>query len=191
MPKNSRKRGSNVAEQWRPVPGYVGFYEVSDLGRVRSLDRTVLHPSGGPKAHRGRIIQQSKKGEACPGVCLSKFGKVTRYSVGTLVLLSFVGPRTEGMQVCHFPDADTKNNRLDNLRWGTAAENAEDREKHGRTARGERNGASVLTTEKVKQIKRLLAKGGIGKQRIATEFKVAKYLITRIQRGELWKHVLI
>jgi hypothetical protein len=49
-----------VAEQWRPIAGYEGFYEVSDRGRVRSLDRVVVRRDGAKYPVQGRILRPSR-----------------------------------------------------------------------------------------------------------------------------------
>ncbi|CAN5951037.1 unnamed protein product [Sphagnum jensenii] len=57
-------------------------------------------------------------------------GRVVTCKVHSLVLETFVGPRPEGMEACHFPDSDPSNNKLQNLRWDTHSENVRDRFRH-------------------------------------------------------------
>lgn len=54
-------------------------------------------------------------------------GKTIVRSVHQLILETFVGPKPDGMEGCHYPDSDKSNNRLDNLRWDTHGENAKDK----------------------------------------------------------------
>lgn len=49
-------------ERWKWVVGYEGSYEVSDLGRVRSVDRVVRGPRGGPKKLVGKVLRPSPRG---------------------------------------------------------------------------------------------------------------------------------
>ncbi|MDJ0489126.1 HNH endonuclease [Rhodococcus qingshengii] len=121
-------------------------------------------------------------------VRLSINGKRTKVPVARLVAEAFHGLRpTPDHQICHV-DGNKLNNRAENLRWGTAKENAADRDSHGTTARGERDGFAKLTDSKVKEIRRLTADGVPG-ARIAPLMGVDKATIYRIQRGEGWTHV--
>lgn len=122
----------STPERWLPVVGYEGYYEVSDHGRVRSLDRLVdLPPYGAKKRVRGRIMATTKGRLGHMWTRLSRDGK-TEVALGYVLMLeAFVGPRPIGYQACH-NDGDPSNNHLSNLRWGTPSENAMDAVIHGR-----------------------------------------------------------
>lgn len=171
-------------EIWKPVVGFEGMYEVYDLGRVRSLDRVVTSPdakSGYPKRICGRVLKLQKHSGGYAQVGLGRAGSAL---VHVLVLESFVGPRPEDHEGCHF-DGDKTNNRLDNVRWGTREDNCADKEKHGTDPRGERNGMAVLTDEDVKRIRE---SSGTYAQ-IAAKYPVSDRTIGKIKRGERWTHV--
>jgi hypothetical protein len=118
-----------MTERWLPVVGYEGFYEVSDQGRVQSLDRLVEKGSG-PFVQRGRVL---RPGTTKPGhqlVVLSvKKAKSSRL-VHRLVMEAFVGPRPDGMECCH-TNGNPADNRLENLRWDTRSSNLYDMVRHG------------------------------------------------------------
>lgn len=118
---------STVSEEFLPVQGYGGAYEVSNLGRVRSTDR---YRSDDDYPLTGRMMRQVNTGDGRKGVTLYIDGLGTRYLVHRLVLTTFVGPCPEGSEACH-GDGDPTNNRLDNLRWGTHLENEADKKRHG------------------------------------------------------------
>ena len=124
------------AEEWRPVVGFEGSYEVSSLGRVRSLDRTISNPLPSGTVRRqqvkGRIL---KPGVAkCGGylyVNLSRGNKNQRsHHVHRLVMDAFVGPLPDLMQTRHL-NGDPSDCRLANLAYGTPAENGLDKRRHG------------------------------------------------------------
>lgn len=111
---------------WRPVSGWHGFYEVSDEGQVRSVDRISFG-----KKHRGRILRPSSTPKGYKIAVLSGHGERRSYPVHRLVAESFLGPLPEGMHTMHL-DGDNTNNRVSNLRYGTASENELDKVRHGR-----------------------------------------------------------
>jgi hypothetical protein len=119
-------------ERWRPIPGWAGYYEASDLGRIRSVDRVITYRGSRIKvAHKGRILatKSGPKGHRC--VTLSLNNADYYYTVHRLVLLTFVGPPPDGFQGCHNNGIPT-DNRLTNLRWDTQSENMRDVIRHGR-----------------------------------------------------------
>lgn len=119
-------------ERWRPIDGYEGYYEVSDQGRVRSLDRQVLGPRGDYINLRGRLMTPVAQASGHLNVNLSKSNVQKSYRVHRLVLLAF-GPPIPGSeyQVMHIDD-DPTNNHVKNLRWGTCTDNMRDMCSKGR-----------------------------------------------------------
>ena len=107
-----------ATEVWKPVDGYEGFYEVSSLGRVRSLDR-VRPYRGSMRRYRGKVITPepvSAGEDRYQYVTLSKDGKVRKKSVHRLVATAFVD-NPDGMPEVNHKDEVKTNNRADNLEW--------------------------------------------------------------------------
>jgi hypothetical protein len=118
-------------EQWKPVVGFEGLYEVSDFGRVRSMERIVPHATGGRLTLPMRILVGSKRAQQkYPMVNLWRMNKQHAKYVHALVLEAFVGPRPPKHDACH-ADGSKDNNSLSNLRWGTRKENMQDAVRHG------------------------------------------------------------
>lgn len=118
------------SEEWRAIPGYAGAYEVSSLGRVRSVDRRVPGGHGGTRSCRGRLlIPQGRGGYMQIGLRISHAARNT-VSVHRLVASAFIGPCPSGMEVLH-SNGECDDNRLENLRYGTRGENVEDTIRHG------------------------------------------------------------
>lgn len=117
-------------ERWLPVPEHEGLYEVSDYGRIRSLDR-VSEYAGRRRRIRGRILRPRPMLSGHLQVHLAKDGVNENRLVHHLVLLAFVGPRPDAMEGCH-NDGDPANNRVGNIRWDTRSANCYDRVRHGR-----------------------------------------------------------
>lgn len=112
-------------EKWLPVVGYEGLYEVSNEGRVRSLDRIVVDKNGTrTRRLRGRILNNICASTGYHHISLHKNNKrISRRQVQRLVAEAFLGaPPTQGMYVDHRNGIRT-DNRLQNLRWVLPAVN--------------------------------------------------------------------
>jgi len=156
---------------WRWVPGYKGYYQVSRFGEVRSVPRVVwyqcLRPDGlgftwrwAKLTLKGRIMTQTADLSGHFTVKLSKNGISKDYSVHRLVLDAFVGPRPKEME-CRHLDGNPMNNRLDNLRWGTSGQNRVDMYSHGR-GRGQQTVVPIAKRIK-KRIQRAYRSSGLNR----------------------------
>jgi len=119
----------STSEQWKPIAGYEGYYQVSDLGRVRSMARVIPEPRWGARRQPAKI-HNPWLSHGYPNVTLHRDGIRQTRIVHRLVLEAFVGPCPEGMEGCH-NDGNPRNNRLDNLRWDTPLANNLDVIRHG------------------------------------------------------------
>lgn len=118
-----------MIERWLPVVGYEGYYEVSDLGNVRSIDRVLPRRGQSPAFYPGRLLAPAdRKWQLQVG--LQRDGRWRGLSIHRLVLEAFVGPCPPGMECCH-NDGNYRNNRVENLRWDTHAANMADKRSHG------------------------------------------------------------
>lgn len=122
--------GSLMTEQWREIPGYEGRYEVSDQGRVRSMDRVVVASNGVVRHLPGRMLKQYKQRYWLVSLAATADHPPRNPRVHVLVLAAFVGPRPEGQMGRHLDD-DTDNNALPNLAWGTNSDNMLDAVRNG------------------------------------------------------------
>lgn len=119
-------------EQWLDVVGFEKSYEVSNLGRVRSKDRSWMQRSrlGNMYEHcvKGRVLRPGPSNYGHLSVVL---GRGNTRMVHTLVLEAFVGPRPSPKHDARHLDGNPKDNRLSNLSWGTRSENIRDAVRHG------------------------------------------------------------
>jgi hypothetical protein len=160
-----------MEEIWKDVPNYEGMYQVSNLGRVRSLPRKILRKNGVPQTLQGHVLR--------PQVCNSsghlfvQLGHGNKNLVHILVARAFIGENPGGLDVCH-NDSNPKNNRVENLRYDTRSNNNIDAVKAGRK--------KALSAEKVRHIRTLLAEGVEGTA-IAKEMGVSVSCIYHIKKG--------
>jgi len=168
-------------ENWKAIAGYEGFYEISDLGRVRGIDR--LDPRG--KRIKSRVLRPSIN-KGYPNVHLSRRGKVKTFQVHTLVLTTFIGPKPSGKECAH-ADGDPGNAALLNLSWKTPKENCADWLRHGTDKRGDKHPLARLSQDDVVQIKALRAAGAMYKV-IGWKFSIHPIHARNIVIGKRWKH---
>jgi len=119
-----------MIERWKDVPGYKGYYQVSDAGRVRSLSRIIIRSNGYPQTVRNRILKLSVGTYGHVQVLLCRIGHRVTRTVHQLVLEAFIGRCPKGLEACH-NDGVHVNNQLLNLRWDTHKSNMEDMGRHG------------------------------------------------------------
>lgn len=119
-----------TTEQWKPAPGWEGFYEVSDHGRVRSIPRTIENRAGRKARRQGKVLRPGKSQYGHCHVVFSYQGDHHRKLVHRLVAEVFIGEIPPGMNVCH-NDGDPTNNHVSNLRIDTQSSNILDTIKHG------------------------------------------------------------
>lgn len=112
-----------MAEVWKDIQGYEGIYQVSNLGRVRSLDRYVPHSRLGKKFCKGHLMAVHQTSSGYLAVNLCKGNRYRSFDVHRLVATAFI-PKTNpnAVQVNH-KDEDKHNNCVDNLEWCSVSYN--------------------------------------------------------------------
>jgi hypothetical protein len=119
-----------VDEEWRPIPGYEGLYEVSNLGRVRSHDQT-LNRKNGLVRWRGRVLKPQEGSKGHFGVNLHREGSSKTHYIHRLVAEVFI-PNPDGLPLVRHLNDIKSDNRLENLAWGTPSDNTRDAIRNGR-----------------------------------------------------------
>lgn len=123
--ETNHKRDASMKEVWKDVPGFEGHYQVSNLGRVKSLDRFVPTIHQGPRKLKGKIRKQVHNGQGYLKVVLQKECAKTDNFVHRLVMQAFVG--ISNLQVNHI-NGVTTDNRLVNLEYVDTRENMNHRD---------------------------------------------------------------
>lgn len=170
----------SLHEKWRPVVGFEGEYDVSNLGRVRSLPRVIVRRDGVRLKVKGRML--APRLAKCGGYHrVGLVGESEDY-IHRLVLEAFVGPCPPDHSCCH-DNGDPTDNHLSNLRWGTQGDNESDKVRHGRSNRGERCSMAKLTASQA----RYALEANAPAHDVARLLSVTDETIRRIRRGETWK----
>lgn len=103
-------------ELWRDIQGYEGLYQVSNYGRVRSLERTIIDKNGRKMWFKGKILKYGKTKKGYLYVCLCNNGDTYCPYIHKLVAQEFI-PNPNNYDVVHHIDHDPTNNRVENLVW--------------------------------------------------------------------------
>ena len=111
-----------MTEIWLPIEGYENLYEVSNLGRVRSLEHTVIKKNGVKLKVPGKILKPGTNKNGYLKVVLSKNGIHRNYYLHRIVSTAFI-PNYDKKPCVNHLDEDKTNNTADNLEWCTAKEN--------------------------------------------------------------------
>lgn len=110
-------------EVWKDVQGYEGLYQVSNLGRVKSLDRYVPHKRMGRKFCKGGLMATHINNSGYVTVNLCKHNKYTSYDIHRLVAMAFLEVDDISCVEVNHKDENKKNNCADNLEWVTKSQN--------------------------------------------------------------------
>lgn len=171
--------------EWRPIPGYEPYYEVSDEGQVRRIGK-----SRGSQV--GRILNQTDHKQGYKAISLNAAGVPRTFLVHRLVAMAFLGPIPDTLDVNHI-DGDKKNNAVANLEYMTRQQNLAHAVRIGLVDNfGENNPTSKLTTKQVAEIRANYSHGGYrvggkGYKALAAEYGVSWELIRSIIKGRVWQ----
>ena len=168
-------------EKWLPVVGYEAHYEVSDAGRVRSLDRILQYKDGRSGRYKGSLIAGTVDANGYVVVTLTN--KARRH-VHRLVAEAFLGLRETRTTVNH-KNGKKADNRLSNLEWATYTEN----NRHARATglqrqHGENCNLTKFSSHTARALKKVHERFGLNHKELAEIFGISTYHVGEILRGE-------
>lgn len=166
-----------MRELWRDVVGYEGFYQVSNLGSVRSLDRVVNN-----RRVKGRVLKPFQDKDGYKKVNLVMGGKKRRqFMIHRLVSKMFI-PNPENKPEVNHKDGNKQNNNIDNLEWVTKRENARHAWDNGlkEAIIGENCSWHKLTDKDVRDIRDMYETGEYTQVELGKRFDVAHQTISKI-----------
>jgi NUMOD4 motif/HNH endonuclease len=165
-------------EIWKDIVSYDGLYQVSNLGRVKSLKR-----------NRETIFKLLINRDGYPVCQLFYNKKHISYKIHRLVALSFI-PNPENKTTVNHINGVKTDNRVENLEWNTRSENILHAFQIGlkKSSKGISNGRSKLTEKEVLKIRLLLSKG-MKQNDISKKFNISTQTISSINKRLIWKHI--
>mgnify|MGYP001334005879 CR=1 FL=1 len=166
-----------MEEIWKDIPRYEGKYQVSNMGRVKSLSREIHSNNQNDEftwTSKERILKPGKH-DIGNHLSVVLYNPKRTQMVHQLVMLAFVGPPPEGMCVLH-TNGDATDNRLENLRYDTQSENIYDVYRQGKAWK-------TLTADDVGGIKFGLW-CGISCTELGRMFGVFHQTISKIKKGD-------
>ena len=180
--------GMKCTEIWKDIPGYDGFYQISDFGRVKSLYRKVPHPTIGSQTIREKIKAPTKNVKGYIKIALCKEGKYGYFSSHRLVGLAFI-PNPNNLPWINHKNLITFDNRVQNLEWCTESENTKHAWDNGACSRKIEGKCNFTKLKKEDVLKiRELAKTQSRKS-IREMYNMSETGIEQIINRKTWKHI--
>lgn len=177
-------------EIWKPVPGYEGYYEVSDLGSIRSVDRTIkIRCASGlyDRKLAGHPIAQTLDGRGLYlMVMLSRDGQNKKHLVHRLVAQAFI-ENPYGLPEINHKDENKRNNCVSNLEWCTHKYNNTYGSKQT-AGRGEKNSQSKFSESVIRKLKSEYIKGDpeFGTLGLSKKYGISISHVSAIIHGSRW-----
>jgi hypothetical protein len=176
-------------EIWKDIVGYEGLYQVSNLGRIKSFARTWICGDRNSKKNKPETISKLHHNkQKYLQVWLCKNGEPKNFRVHRLVAQAFI-PNPQNKKTINHINGVKDDNRVENLEWLTIQENLNHALINNLRvfAKGEKHGNSVLTKEKVLEIRKM--QGSFTKMDIAKKFNVSHKTIRAVLNRSTWQHV--
>ena len=143
-------------EKWRDIPNYEGFYQVSNQGNVRSLNRMVKQNrrTDGKQLKKGKVLSPAIDKYGYSSCALSKHNKLKSIRVHRLVAFAWLDNPNNWNEVNH-KDGNKQNNNVDNLEWSTRSLNIRHAIDTGllKYNKGDKHHQSKLTNEQVEELR--------------------------------------
>lgn len=168
-----------MIEEWRGL--FDGFYEVSNLGRIRRA-------KSGSNTYVGKILKFWVRKDNRLGVRFCGNGAHENRQVHQVVAEAFIGPRPRGKEVNH-KDGNCQNNMSSNLEYVTHKRNLEHAGQTGLMACGSKHHNAKLSEEKVRKIRELYKLGKYSQSEVGRMFGVSHGIVCNVVNGKAWKHV--
>lgn len=166
-----------IMENWKSIDGYKGLYEVSNLGRVRSLDRIVGNRWGKEHMRKGYVMTSTRTSKGYLGIQLFSNGIKKSFKTHRLVASAFI-PNPLNLDDVNHKDFDKSNNNVENLEWMSKEDNMQHARIGGRKAK-------KLTMEIAREIRAERAKG-VTYRELVGMFECSINNVFRVVNNTIW-----
>lgn len=179
-----------MIEKWKDIPGYEGLYQVSNLGRVKSLERMVTYSDGRRYKYKEIIRKHLSTKQGYLSVSLSKDDKDVRFLVHRLIGICFI-ENPDNKPFLNHKNGIKSDNSLTNLEWVSAKENVNHayENKLMNPVYGERSPFAKLNEDEVIAIRRM-HKEGVSIKEISERLKIGSRNVYHICSNQTWRHLL-
>jgi|ERR1035437_1001116 hypothetical protein len=177
-------RKSKASEVWRDIPGYIGYYQASSLGRIRSVDRIIYTRNGQKRSHKGKVLSQGTSVKTRAGnykMVVLNNGTTKVFHSHRIIAKTFLGNHPIGRSEVNHKNSKPGDNRPKNLEWCSKLENIA----HQINNKVKRN-SKIMTKQTAVLIKHALFCNYTTKS-IAKKFNVSERSVRRIANFKTWK----
>jgi len=185
--------GVECVERWLPVKGFEDYYEVSDLGRFKALDRVITRHNGVKESKPSRILKNLYYSN---GYCQLMFyvDKVRSTFIAHRVVAEHFIPNPHNLPIVNHKDLSRDNNKVSNLEWMNHSQNAlhavKGGKKLGGALHGTNNKNAKVNDDIVREIRASKVKGVHNKELFNKYCHlISKSTFSNIANGQGWSHV--
>lgn len=182
-------KGFSMKEEWKDILGYEGYYQISNIGRVKSLTRKKLANNRYCNIQE-KILKKNVNNYGYILVRLYKNGKSQTLRVHRLVAQAFISNPKNKPQVNHI-DGNKQNNSMKNLEWCTNKENTKHAFENKLCVglKGEKHPIAKLTKKDIFFVRKMVKEKKYKQTELAEIYKVNRSTIWRIINNKSWRHI--
>lgn len=176
-----------MKEIWKDIINFEGYYQCSNFGNIRSLDREINTKGGTKRISKGKILKpKTNPFYYCVG--LSKFNKCKTYYIHRLVASSFISNSNNLPEINHI-DGNKLNNNITNLEWITSSKNKYHAFEIGVSKKGKDNNLAKFSKEIIENVKKDLSKKIYTQRQIAHKYEMSYAQVSRIKTNKTRKYL--
>jgi hypothetical protein len=173
-----------MEEIWKDIEGYEGYYQISNLARVKSLSRSIIRANGNIYNISEKFLNMGLNKDGYARVALSKNSKQTFMFIHRLVATYFIPNPDSKLEVNH-KNGIKSDNSIQNLEWVSPSENVQHGYNIGLSKIGEDRYNSKLTNSDIVTIRN----SNLKQKELSEIYNVSQPVISRIISGITWKHL--